>query len=256
MRVERKPFTCRRGDFTIHGFVYQCAVNNRVPVIMSHAFLFNQRIMRKYAEAFAKAGYVVFTYDFCGGALLGKSDGKFRDMSIDTEVADLKAVIAYVEQAGGVDLSRLVLLGASQGGFVSCLVAAEYQDRISKLVLLYPALCIPDDARTGRMLMIRFDPAHIRETMVSRPFRFSAQYPESAIHIDIYAEIQKIKIPMLILHGTADRIVDLDYARKAEAVFTNPASRLLVMEKAQHGFTPRQVRTAIRQMLDFLRDTP
>lgn len=256
MRVERKPFTCRRGEFTIRGFMYQGAVNNRVPVIMSHAFLFNQGIMRKYAVAFAKAGYVVFTYDFCGGALLGKSDGKFRDMSIDTEAADLKAVIAYVEQVGGVDLSKLVLLGASQGGFVSCLVAAEYQERIHKLLLLYPALCIPDDARAGSMLMIRFDPAHIRETMVSRPFRFSPQYPESAIHIDTYAEIQKIKIPMLILHGDADRIVDLAYARKAEAVFANPASRLIVVDKAQHGLTPRQVRAAIRQMLAFLRDTP
>lgn len=256
MRVDRKPFSYKRGEFTIRGFAYQCAANNRVPVIMSHAFLFNQRIMRKYAEALAQEGYVVFTYDFCGGALLGKSDGKFRDMSIDTEVADLKAVIAYVEQIGGVDLSRLVLLGASQGGFVSCLVAAEYQERIHKLLLLYPALCIPDDARTGSMLMIRFDPAHIRETMISRPFRFSAQYPESAIHIDTYAEIQKIKIPMLILHGTADRIVRLDYARKAEAVFANPASRLIVVDQAQHGFTPRQARTAIRQMLAFLRDTP
>ena len=55
---------------------------------MSHAFLSNQRIMKKYAEALANEGYVVFTYDFCGGALFGKSDGHFSDMSIDTEKDD------------------------------------------------------------------------------------------------------------------------------------------------------------------------
>lgn len=255
MRVERKPFICRRGDFTIRGFSYQPERNNRVPVIMSHAFLFNQRIMRKYAEALAQEGYVVFTYDFCGGASFGKSDGAFRDMSIDTEKDDLKAVIAYVETLREVDCNRLTLVGASQGGFVSCLIASEYQERIHKLILLYPALCIPDDARAGKMLMIRFDPAHIQETMRSHPLRFSPEYPQSAIGINIYEQLQNIKIPILILHGTADRIVDISYARNAEAVFANPASRLIVFDKAGHGFNRTQVRKAIGHMIDFLKDT-
>lgn len=254
-RVDRKPFSYKRGEFTIRGFAYQCAANNRVPVIMSHAFLFNQRIMRKYAEALAQEGYVVFTYDFCGGASFGKSDGAFRDMSIDTEKDDLKAVIAYVETLREVDINRLVLLGASQGGFVSCLVAAEYQERISKLILLYPALCIPDDARAGNMLMIRFDPDNIRGTLTSRPFKFSPEYPESAIGINIYEELQKIKIPILLLHGTADRIVDIGYARRAEAVFANSESRLIVVSKAGHGFNRAQARDAIGHMISFLAET-
>lgn len=254
MRIERRPFSCKRGAFAIRGFAYKCERNNGIPVIMSHAFLFNQRMMRKYAEALAKEGYVVFTYDFCGGASFGKSDGAFRDMSIDTEKDDLKAVIAYVETLREVDINRLVLLGASQGGFVSCLVAAEYQERISKLILLYPALCIPDDARAGKMLMIRFDPAHIQETMRSRPFHFSPEYPESAIGINIEEELQKIKVPILILHGTADRIVDIGYARSAEAVFANSESRLIVVDKAGHGFNRAQVRAAIGHMIAFLND--
>lgn len=114
----------------------------------------NQKTMKNYAEALAKEGYLAFTYDFCGGALLGKSDGEFSDMSIHTEQDDLKAVIAYVETLSYVDIHRLILLGASQGGFVSCLVSSEYQERIHKLILLYPALCIPDDARKGKMRSI------------------------------------------------------------------------------------------------------
>ena len=37
-------------------------------------------------------------------------------------------------------------MGCSQGGFVSALVAAKNNFPIEKLVLFYPALCIPDDA--------------------------------------------------------------------------------------------------------------
>lgn len=254
MRVEKKPFTCRRGEFTIRGFEYQCEANHGIPVIMSHAFLSNQKIMKKYAEAFAKEGYVVFTYDFCGGALFGKSDGEFSDMSIDTEKEDLKAVIAYVEQLSYVDSKSLVLVGASQGGFVSCLVSAEDQEKISKLILLYPALCIPDNAREGKMLMIQFDPENIDATLKSKPFQFSPKYPESAIDIHVYDEIQKIKIPMLIIHGDADKIVDVDYARKAIDVAVNPASRLVVLENAGHGFHKAQVREAIGYMLPYLKN--
>lgn len=252
MSIERKPFFCSRRQFTIRGFEYRCEKNNKTPVIMSHAFLSNQKIMKKYAEALAREGYVVFTYDFCGGAMFGKSDGKFSDMSIDTEKEDLKAVISHVEKLSYVDINCLILLGASQGGFVSCLVASEYQERISKLILLYPALCIPDNAREGKMLMIKFDPEHIEETLTSRPFKFSPKYPVSAVNIDIYDEIKKIKIPMLIIHGNADKIVDIRYAKRAMDVSFNPSSKLVVLEEAGHGFNKDQFKEAINHIVRYL----
>lgn len=253
MNIAKRAFSCTRGQFTVRGFEYKLEENNKIPVIMSHAFLSNQKIMEKYAQALAQEGYVVFTFDFCGGAIRGKSDGKFRDMSIDTEKEDLKAVIAYVETLNYVDMESLILLGASQGGFVSCLVSAEYQDRVSGLVLLYPALCIPDNARDGKMLMIKFDPAHIEETFTSRPIRFSPKYPRSAIGIDIYGEIQKIKAPMLIIHGTDDKIVNLSYARRAIDAALNPASDLVILEKAGHGFNKAQFQAAMGYIIPYLK---
>lgn len=255
MRVEKKPFSCRRERFTVRGFEYREENSNRVPVIMSHAFMSNQKIMKKYAQVLAEEGYVVFTYDFCGGAIRGKSDGEFSDMSIQTEADDLKAVIAYVEQLDYVEAGRLILVGASQGGFVSCLVAEEYQERIDKLLLLYPALCIPDNAREGKMLMIKFDPEHIEETMTSRPFRFSPAYPKSAINIDIFGKLENIKIPMLIIHGSADKIVDVEYAKKAIAASDNPASQLVVIEGAGHGFNKKQFREAMGYIMDYLKES-
>lgn len=255
MEVKRTPFSCTRDRFTIRGYEYKCGANNGTPVIMSHAFMSNQKIMRKYAKALAQEGYVVFTYDFCGGAVLGKSDGKFSDMSIDSEKGDLKAVISYVEKLSYVNIKSLILLGASQGGFVSCLVASEYQERISKLLLLYPALCIPDNARDGKMLMIEFDPSRIEETFKSRPFKFSPKYPKSAIDIDIYGEIEKIKIPMLIIHGTDDKIVGIEYAKNAIKASVSSASKLVVLEGAGHGFNKEQFKEAMEQIISYLKNT-
>ena len=65
------------------------------------------------AKGLAKAGFTVFTFDFCGGGLLSKSDGKFIDMLIDTEKQDLLCVIDYVSSLGYVDVSKLILIGES-----------------------------------------------------------------------------------------------------------------------------------------------
>lgn len=253
MNIEKRAFSCQRESFTVRGFEYKGAQNNGIPIILSHPFMSNQKVMKKYAEALAQKGYVAFTYDFCGGAMFGKSDGAFRDMSIDTEKDDLKAVIRYVDSLSYVDGSQLILLGASQGGFVSCLVASECQERLRKLILLYPALCIPENAQSGKMLMITFDPNHIQETIKSGPFKFSAKYPESAINIDIYAVIQSLQLPIRIIHGTADRIVDVEYARKAVTYMQNSSSDLVTIDGAGHGFTKKpQAAQAIQSILDFL----
>ena len=251
--VQKKQFSCYRNEFMIRGFEYKCETNNGIPIIMSHAFLTNQKIMKKYAIALAKEGYIVYTYDFCGGAIFGKSDGKFCDMSIDTEKEDLMTIINYVKSIGYVDITKLILFGASQGGFVSCLIAAQYQEKINKLILIYPALCIPDDARKGKMQMVEFDPNNIRGTIKSKAFKFSAKYPESVINIDIFKEIKKISCPMFIIHGNKDKVVDMKYAQKALEVSKNESSDLVILEDAGHGFNNKQFKEAINLIIGYLK---
>lgn len=247
--VQRKAFSCRRGNLTIRGVEYRCQESNGIPIIMSHAFLMNQKMMKKYAVALAAKGYVVFTYDFCGGAILGKSDGKFSDMSIDTEKEDLNAIINYVGNKHDVDITKLILFGASQGGFVSCLVAAELKEKVDKLILIYPALCIPDDARKGKMQTIEFDPDDIQHTFKSRPFTFSPKYPESVIHLDVFEKIEKISCPIFMVHGDQDKIVDVKYAQRALEKSKNKSSKLVVLEGAGHGFNKRQFQEAMNNEL-------
>lgn len=220
---------------------------------MSHAFLMNQKIMKKYAIELAKQGYIVYTYDFCGGAIFGKSDGKFSDMTIDTEKEDLLCVINYVKTLDYVDINKLILFGASQGGFVSCLITAELQDVVNQLILIYPALCIPDDAKKGKMQLIEFDPADIEKTFKSKMFRFSPEYPKSAIGINIYEEIKKIHCPIFTVHGDKDKIVDLKYVEPVLKLSQNKTSDLKIIHGAGHGFNKKQFNTAIKYIIDYLK---
>lgn len=55
----------------------------------------------------------------------GKSDGNTTDMSVLTEVKDLEAVIEYAESKTYTNSSKILLMGCSQGGFVSVITAAK-----------------------------------------------------------------------------------------------------------------------------------
>ena len=159
-------FHCQRDSLTIRGTEYrplQADAGTKLPVaIVCHGFMAFQDTVRQYARALAEAGYVAYCFDFCGGSVIkGKSDGRTTDMSVHTEVRDLEAVMDFVQSQPYNDSSKLLLMGCSQGGFVSALTAAKYPDRVSKLVLFYPALCIPDDARAGKMMFAKFDPKNI-----------------------------------------------------------------------------------------------
>jgi len=130
-----KKFTCERGGLTIRGLLFEpnntSKANNegKLPVaIVSHMFMVNYKMTVKYARFLAEEGYLSVCYDFNGGGLFSKSDGKSVDMSVLTEVADLEAVVQAVLKHEKADASRLTLMGCSQGGFVSAYVAAHRED--------------------------------------------------------------------------------------------------------------------------------
>ena len=119
-------FECKRDSLTIRGTEYRPAGENLPIAIVSHGFMATQGTVTQYVRALADIGYASYCFDFCGGCVAnGKSDGKTTDMSVLTEVKDLEAVISYVQNLPYVNPADLLLMGCSQGGFVSALTAAK-----------------------------------------------------------------------------------------------------------------------------------
>lgn len=189
--ISESTFSCSREGLTIRGTEYRPAGVNLPAAIVSHGFMANQDTVRHYARHLAEIGYAAYCFDFNGGSVMGsKSTGKTTDMSVLTEVMDLEAVIAHVLQLPHVDSDKgVVLMGCSQGGFVSALTAAKRKAQVSQLVLFYPALCIPDDAHAGKMMFARFDPHNVPERFNCGPMKLGQRYVTDVLDMEPFMEI-------------------------------------------------------------------
>ena len=259
--IQESTFSCSREGLTIRGTEYRSADSGLPAAIVSHGFMANQDTVRHYTRHLAEIGYAAFCFDFNGGSVMGsKSTGKTTDMSVLTEMMDLEVVIDHVLQLPHVNADRgVVLMGCSQGGFVSALTAAKRKEQISQLVLFYPALCIPDDARAGKMMFARFDPHNIPERINCGPMKLGRRYVTDVLDMDPFAEITPYPGPVLIIHGTNDNIVHPDYAQHTfEAYSKRSAPRasvhLEMIEGGAHGFAKKHDVLALEKLDQFLRN--
>lgn len=256
--ISVQGFSCVRDRLTIRGTEYRPNGSHLPAVIVSHGFMANQKTVLHYARHLAKLGYAAYCFDFNGGSVAGsKSDGKTTEMSVLTEVMDLKAVIDHVVSLSYIDSTHVLLMGCSQGGFVSALAAARRGKQVSKLVLFYPAFCIPDDARAGKMMFARFDPHNVPEIVSCGPMKLGRRYVTDVLGMNPFAEIAPYLGPVLIVHGTKDDIVHPDYARRAYEAYrgrpgTNAPVCLEMIEGGGHGFSKKHDKAAIELLTRFV----
>lgn len=218
--ILKERFRCGRDGLTIRGFCYRPQEGKCFPVaIVCHEFMASVQLTARYAKMFAQLGYAAFCFDFCGGCLAGSSDGKTTDMSVLTEVADLAAVVSYATALPYADGGRVTLMGCSQGGAVSALYAARNTSRVTNLILFYPALSIPDDARRGKMLEAEFNPQNVPERLRCGPMLLGRRYVTDVIEMDMFESIKAYHGNVLICHGDADSVVDISYSKKAYAAY-------------------------------------
>ncbi len=253
--IEKSEFSCTRDSLVIRGVQYKPAGEQLPVAIVCHGFMANKETVRHYTKALAKAGFAAFCFDFCGGCVVGgRSDGKTDEMSVLTEVKDLEAVLHYVRSLPFTDSDRVLLMGCSQGGFVSALTAAKKENNIRSLVLFYPAFCIPDDARKGQMMLAKFDPANVPEIFYCGPMKLGKCYVQDVLPLEPFAQIAPFEGDVLLVHGTRDAIVNISYAEKANATYRNRASGSVqyeIIKNGTHSFLAHHDKTAIKYLLQF-----
>lgn len=248
--MNRAKIEFERDGLKVRGHIWGNQGVTQPAVILSHGFLSNERMCRKYAKVLAEMGFLAVTYDFCGGGIICKSDGRKQDMTVLTEKADLLAVIEGVQTSFAP--SSISLLGCSQGGFVSGLTAAELgKEKIASLVMFYPAVCIPDDARNGQMMFYKFDPENIPDLLGRFPMKLGGDYARTVVHMDPYQEMKGYDGPVLLIHGTADKIVNISYSRALKDIYPN--CRYEEIEGGEHGFKKAADEKACGILRDFFR---
>jgi fermentation-respiration switch protein FrsA (DUF1100 family) len=161
--------------------------------------------------------------------LLAEYRGYGRSGGVPSEAGVVDDLLRFVERCAArpdVDASRLVLHGRSLGGGVVCAVAPRVAPRA--LVLWSTFTSLPDVAR-------RFGvPAWLV------PYRF-----------DNRAALRETTAPVLVVHGTADRLIPFTHAEALARV--RPGVTLHPDPGADHNDCPRDLGAYFRAAALFLR---
>ena len=254
----KTPFTCVRDGLTVRGMAVLPEGEGKSPaVIVCHGYSGCLADNLPVCERLAAAGWAAFTFSFCGGSRDGippeaRSDGDTTAMSLRSEREDLLKVIAYAAAHPRVDPARISLMGYSQGGAVAGITAGFSPVPIERLVMVFPALCIPDHARRGRLGGAQYDPADPPEVLEGL-LRLCRAFHEEAAAMDIYLDLEKYTGPVMILHGTRDRVADYTYSVRANAAYRPGQSRLLLVRDMDHGGSEDQMNAILDAAMAFLR---
>ncbi len=235
-------------NFYINGRIY-CEVfipQKDCPLIIyAHSLGMSHKSGYEYFKDLLELGFGCLTFDFCGGGYSSKSKGQTTEMSLISEAKDIMDVVEHVRKWDFIDKDRIVLLGTSQGGAASALAAGKIPDEIAGLMLLYPALLIPDVAHEYSST------SEIPETqMFNGWIRLGKCYFEDVWDLDIFREIKKYKKEVLIVHGTSDWIVPYEYSVKADEAYEN--SRLMLIDGGGHGFSGKKFRQCMTYIAEYL----
>lgn len=239
----------KNGDRNIFGIISKPRyTGERQPLaIVSHGFNANYHTGRPYFETLNALGYQVYTFDFPSGSISSRSDNNTMNMSVLDEVNDVKAIVRYFQQQPDVDPNHIVLIGESQGGLVSSLVAADMPSDISAAILVFPALCIPDNWNKRYP-----DVAQIPDTTKMWNVSLGRRFFLELRDLDVFKPMKKFKNPVLIVQGDKDPVVSMADSKRALKTYRN--ARLHVIPGAGHGFNAVEMKESLEQIKAFLEE--
>lgn len=192
---------------------------DRVPlIIICHGFIGSRigvdRLFVQTARELVEDGYMVLRFDYVG---CGESTGCYGAEGLKSMIAQTRSVLDYGLELTDVDPTRVTLIGHSLGGAVA-LQTAVRDRRVSNLVLWsavgYPFNDIVNitgqdvydtSVKSGKAdyLGYEFTPAFFESLATGQPFQEATRFGGN----------------VLVIHGTSDEVIPVDYAFLYQKVF-------------------------------------
>ena len=180
-------------------------------------------------------GFQTFRFSFEG---TGKSQGNFTEMTVESQVQQLRDVINFITKDRFVDKSRVAIFAQSYGTVVTTISMPLPEIK----TLAYTSA--PHDPYTSLSKWFKrergFDP--VGESVINRSdgrkTRIGPKFWESLQKFNLISEIKKVTQPILLIHGSFDQRVPI---LEAEDLYLAVQGRkkLHIVEKADHAFTGR-----------------
>jgi dipeptidyl aminopeptidase/acylaminoacyl peptidase len=193
----------------------------RPAVISTHGYSTNRSDIIERSAAVARAGLVVFTFDW---RACGESGGNLCSGGL-LEQDDLRAAVDCLAAQPEADPERIAVYGFSMGGVLGIINAAE-DKRIRAVVADSPFVNMLEMSR--HIVRSMFLPPLV--FLSSADQRFKKAFGRGMADVDAAAAAPKIAPrPLLVLHGTRDRVVPprqprtvFDAAREPKQLEVNP----------------------------------
>jgi dipeptidyl-peptidase-4 len=208
---------------------YKFDASKRYPVYLStYGGPHSQHVSRKWGNYFdqymAQQGFVVFRLDNRGSSRRERvfTDANYKRLGT-VEVEDQLAGIEWLGKQSFVDAKRIGVFGWSYGGFMTLRLLSQASDKIAMGVSVAPV--------TDWQL---YD-THYTEQFMSTPKDNAEGYKQSSI----YAHVDGLKSPLLLMHGMADdNVLFTNTTRMIDAlVKRNVHFELMTYPGAKHGIS-------------------
>ena len=250
------------------------------PVVLIHGWPLSGASWSEQVPALTDAGYRVVTYDRRG---FGDSDKPGSGYDYDTFAADLKGVL------DGLDLTDVTLDGFSMGGGEIARYVGTYgEDRLASVVFaaaVPPYLLKSDDNPDGGLgqadvdgmqqaarddregfldgfttaFFSAGDELKVTEAQRQEALALAAKAEDKALvdciaafgTTDFRADLEKVTVPTLVIHGDSDGTVLFEVSGKRTAA-SIAGARLHVVEQGPHGLNVSHASEFNEQLLGFL----
>lgn len=205
--------------------------------------MFNARV-----AYFVERGWAVLVPDHRGSSGWGRAyaqamAGRWGDLDSSDAAAGIRAAV----ERGWADPGRVVPIGASAGGFTVLCLLAWHGDLCAAGVDLYGVADLFEQDDTGW----RFE-AHYMESLVG-------PLPEAGSRYEARSPVKlagAIKRPLLVLHGSADKVVPLSQSERVVRAVraAGGVADLHVYEDEGHGWSrPETTEDELARIEEFLR---
>jgi len=175
----------------------------------------------------------------------GHSGGEFRKHTLFKWMGNALTLIDY---ARALDFaSGVYLCGHSQGGLTAMLAAGLKHDQVKGLIALSPACMIPDEARKGTLLGLKFDPEEIPEVLPAWNNNvLDGNYVRVAQAIRVEEYIDRYDGPVLVVHGDKDGAVPVEHGINAARRYRNGEIAVIPGDDHCYAFHLDQVTEVVK----------
>ena len=210
---------------------YKFDASKRYPVFLStYGGPHSQHVARRWGNYFdqymAQQGFVVFRLDNRGSSRRERAftDANYKRLGT-VEVEDQLTGVEWLSKQSFVDAKRIGVFGWSYGGFMTLRLLSQASDKVAMGVSVAPV--------TDWKL---YD-THYTEQFMSTPAANAEGYQQSSI----YAHVDGLKSPLLLMHGMADdNVLFTNTTRMVDALVNrNVHFELMTYPGAKHGISSR-----------------